>query len=177
MSFTLLLSNGYKNERVEVSDIFVPFPDCSRIAKAQMYEMVACFRLQGLYRYFFFNYILNIIRIFRTLTPDIGKIFGDKVLAYVCCCLLNSSLHYERDVFLKSNITLCDERVFFQLFSRGVFNIIFPCFYWVIKSFGALQKVAENNVAFFFFLVKTKRHTELFIVHIHLPSISYHLSS
>ena len=73
--FTLLLSNGYKNERVEVSDIFVPFPGCSRIPKAQMYEMVACFRLQGLYRYFFFNYILNIIRIFRTLTPDIGKPF------------------------------------------------------------------------------------------------------
>ena len=73
--FTLLLSNGYKNERVEVSDIFVPFPGCSRIPKAQMYEMVACFRLQGLYRDFFFNYILNIIRIFRTLTPDIGKHF------------------------------------------------------------------------------------------------------
>lgn len=118
--FTLLLSNRYKNERVEVSDIFVSFPGCSRIAKTQMCEMVACFRLQGLYRDFFFNYILNIIRIFRTLTPDIGKhFFFDKVLAYVCCCLLNTSLYYEGDV---SNITLCDEPVFFQLFSRGVFK-------------------------------------------------------
>lgn len=122
-----------------------------------MYEMVACFRLQGLYIDFFFNYILNIIRIFRTLTPDIGKHFfltkSWLTLAAGCwtrhyivkeTCLWNRILRYV------TNESFFD--CFLEVFSKEDEDYLSV----FLLSYKALQKVAENNVAFFPLFSKNK---------------------